>query len=65
MNDIFISKGIAADLSETEEIDDLTYNHTSVLLTLSFTVIKTKRKLNLTNELIVHYTGTDCMTWVI
>lgn len=48
--DFFISKGIASNYVEAEGMDDLTSDHTPVLLTLSATIIKKKRKQNLTNK---------------
>lgn len=48
--DFYISKGIASNYIEVEGIEDLTSDHTPVLMTLSTLVIKKKRKLNLTNK---------------
>lgn len=48
--DFFISKGIASNFAATEGMDDLTSDHTPVLLTLSAKIIKKERKQNLTNK---------------
>jgi len=48
--DFFISKGIASKYIEVEGIDDLTSDHTPVLLSLSSLVIKKTKKHNLTNK---------------
>ena len=48
--DFFISKGIKSNCATTEGIDDLSSDHTPVLLSLSATVIKKIKKQNLTTK---------------
>lgn len=49
--DFFITKGIASNNMEAENIIDLTSDHTPVLLSLNAAVILKKKKQNLTNRL--------------
>ena len=48
--DFFISKGISANYIQIEGIEDLTSDHTPVLLTLSATVLMRQNKQYLTNK---------------
>ena len=48
--DFFISKGITAGYTDTENIEDLSSDHLPVILTISSTVIKKTPKSGLTNK---------------
>lgn len=48
--DFFIIKGISTNYTKTEGINDLTSDHTPVLLSISASVIKKKKREHLTNK---------------
>lgn len=48
--DLYITKDISANYIEVENIDDLTSDHVSILMTISTTVIRKKRKRTFVNK---------------